>query len=188
MTGTAMSIRRAHRQRRVAIGVITCAVWIVIALLVTGWGDGLRLNVTPSEPLGLWRIVPLDQQVRAGDLVFICPPATEPMRLARERGYLRGGSCPSGYAPLIKTVVGIEGQRADVGHEVRINGKPIPQSDLVGRDGKGRSLSGARAGVIPAGTVFLHSGFAGSFDSRYFGPMPTSGILGLAQEVWTFEP
>ncbi|MDX0760458.1 conjugal transfer protein TraF, partial [Sinorhizobium medicae] len=41
---------------------------------------------------------------------------------------------------------------------------------------------------VPANYVFLHSRFAGSYDSRYFGPVPASGILGLAQEVLTYEP
>ncbi|WP_436003827.1 S26 family signal peptidase [Rhizobium sp. LjRoot30] len=43
-------------------------------------------------------------------------------------------------------------------------------------------------GVVPPGTVFLHSEFPGSFDSRYFGPLPMDGILGLAREVWTDAP
>lgn len=188
MTSTAQNIGRAHRQQRIAVVMITSAILVTAAFLAIGWAGGLRLNLTPSEPLGLWRILPLGPKIRVGDLVFICPPATEPMRLARERGYLRGGLCPSGYAPLIKTVVGIEGQRADLGHNVRIDGEPIPQSNLVGRDGKGQLISSARAGVIPVGNVFLHSDFAGSFDSRYFGPIPASGILGLAQEVWTYAP
>jgi len=38
------------------------------------------------------------------------------------------------------------------------------------------------------GTLFLHSDFVGSYDSRYFGPLPAEGTLGLAQEVLTFAP
>jgi type IV secretory pathway protease TraF len=36
--------------------------------------------------------------------------------------------------------------------------------------------------------AFLHSSFTASFDSRYFGPLPTSGILGLAESVLTYAP
>jgi len=43
-------------------------------------------------------------------------------------------------------------------------------------------------GTIPEGEVFLHSEFVGSYDSRYFGPLPSNGILGLAREILTFSP
>ncbi|RUW00077.1 conjugal transfer protein TraF, partial [Mesorhizobium sp. M1A.F.Ca.IN.022.05.2.1] len=39
-----------------------------------------------------------------------------------------------------------------------------------------------------AGFLFLHSDFAGSYDSRYFGPIPASGLLGRARPLLTFQP
>jgi type IV secretory pathway protease TraF len=42
--------------------------------------------------------------------------------------------------------------------------------------------------MVRAGEVYLHSDFIGSWDSRYFGPVPVSGVLGLAQEVLTYAP
>ncbi|MFZ1812823.1 MAG: conjugal transfer protein TraF, partial [Rhizobiaceae bacterium] len=32
------------------------------------------------------------------------------------------------------------------------------------------------------------SDFAGSYDSRYFGPIPGTGLLGRARPVLTFDP
>src|SRR5690349_13976632 len=84
---------------------------VVIALLATGWSGGYRLNLTPSEPLGLWRIEGLYRDVAVGDLVFVCPPATATFEGARRRGYLRWGSCTGGFAPLIKTVAALARQR-----------------------------------------------------------------------------
>jgi type IV secretory pathway protease TraF len=55
-------------------------------------------------------------------------------------------------------------------------------------DGKDRPLARFGGDVIPEGYVFVHSEFIGSFDSRYFGPIPASGILGMAREVWTYAP
>lgn len=149
---------------------------------------GYRINLTPSEPLGLWRIAALDRVVSAGDLVFICPPQTPVMREARARGYLRFGSCLGGVAPLIKTVIAVPGQRVAIGAGVTIDGHAIPFSDVAQRDGKGRPMVPYFGGAVPAQSVFLHSPYRSSYDSRYFGPLPVSGILGLAQPVLTYVP
>jgi len=162
----------------------------LVAILAIGAAliGGYRVNLTPSEPLGLWRIVPLDRPVAVDDLVFICPPATAEIREARARGYLRSGSCPGGVAPLIKTVIAVAGQHIEIGVSVSVDGWGVSSSSLALRDGKGRPLTPFPSGVIPPGYVFLHSAFPGSYDSRYFGPVPASGILGLAQEVLTYVP
>ena len=157
------------------------------AVLIAGL-FGLRVNLTPSEPLGLWRIVPLHRPVAVGDLVFLCPPRTEVMGQAKARGYLRSGLCSSGYAPLIKTVAALAGQTVAVGLDVSIDGRQLSHSSLSQVDGRGRALLPSAGGIVPAGEVFLHSDFVGSYDSRYFGPVPANGILGLAQEVLTYAP
>ena len=108
------------------------------------------------------------------------------MREARQRGYLRFGTCPGGVAPLIKTVVAVDGQHVEIGAGVTIDERPVPFSDLAQWDGKGRPMAAFAGGVVPENGVFLHSPFAGSYDSRYFGPLPASGILGLAREVLTY--
>lgn len=181
-----MALKR-RRNKALLLGFAT----ITMALLVTisvAWFGGYRINLTSSEPLGLWRIVKLDRPVAAGDLVFICPPQTAPMREARIRGYLRSGLCPTGVAPLIKSVVAVAGQRVDIGIGVSIDGRPVRSSTIAQRDAWGRPMTPFSGGIVPADYVFLHSAFAGSYDSRYFGPVPASGILGLAQEVLTFAP
>ncbi len=151
-------------------------------------GQGFRVNITPSEPLGLWRIVQPDRPILVGDLVFICPPDTDAMREARVRGYLRFGLCKGWVAPLIKTVVATSGQAIEIADDVRIDGRPLPHSRVASVDGQGREMVQYDGGVVPPGAVFLHSDFPGSFDSRYFGPLPIDGVLGLAQEVWTYAP
>lgn len=156
--------------------------------IATAIFGGYRINLTPSEPLGLWRIVALDRPASTGDLVFICPPQTVAMMEARERGYLHSGACPGGVAPLIKTVIAIAGQSVEIGAHVTVDGRQIPFSKLAQRDGKGRPMKPFAGGVVPDESVFLHSPFRSSYDSRYFGPLPASGILGLAQPVLTHAP
>lgn len=159
-----------------------------LGLIVLFGGAGFRVNLTPSEPLGLWLIVDPDRPILVGDLIFICPPKTGAMREARARGYLRFGLCAGRVAPLIKTVVATSGQVIEIHDDVRVDGRPLPHSRVTRTDGRGREILHHEGGVVQPGTVFLHSKFPGSFDSRYFGPLPMDGILGLAQEVWTYAP
>lgn len=175
-----------NRSRLLVIAALSA--FLPAALFVAGWTAGLRLNVTPSYPLGLWRIVPLHRDVAVGDLIFICPPQSADFDLARMRGYLRSGLCPGWLSPLIKTVVAVAGQRVEVAMAVTIDGIPLDHSDVHRTDAEGRPLPVFVGGVVPSGQVFLHSNFAGSYDSRYFGPIPEAGLLGLASPVLTFTP
>ncbi|WP_036541438.1 conjugative transfer signal peptidase TraF [Nitratireductor aquibiodomus] len=161
---------------------------IPLALLGLGYGMGFRVNLTPSYPLGLWRIETLNRDVWVGDRVFICPPLTDSFRQAREREYVRRGLCPGWLSPLIKTVVALPGQSVEIGTSVAIDGLALPQSAIQPRDGSGRELTPYPGGVVPPNTLFLFSTFRGSYDSRYFGPIPAAGVLGLAKPVFTFTP
>jgi len=172
--------------RRVSLPVALVAA--LLALIVTGGALGYRINLTPSEPLGIWRIQMPEGPYKIGDLVFVCPPPTPTMREAFDRGYLRSGLCPGGYAPLIKTIVAVSSQRIEIDRLVSIDGLALPHSAPAQLDGRGRSLRRFSGGTVPTGYVFLHSGFIGSFDSRYFGPVPASGVLGLAKAVLTYAP
>ena len=58
----------------------------------------------------------------------------------------------------------------------------------VWRQGQGRPLHPYEGGTVPSGFVFLHSPFPGSWDFRYFGPVPGSGVLGFARQVLTYAP
>lgn len=174
--------------RVAAIRYAGIAVAVLAMIAVAAWIGGYRINTTPSYPLGLWRIEALGRSAAAGDHVFICPPLTPVFARAFERGYIRRGLCPGGLSPLIKTVVATAGQRVDIGGHVSIEGRPLAHSEVHRSDGEGRALSAWRGGTVPAGYLYLHSDFAGSFDSRYFGPVPASGLLGLAHPVLTFDP
>ncbi|MGN7755738.1 conjugative transfer signal peptidase TraF [Sinorhizobium sp. 22678] len=175
-------------QRSNAVVLLVVAAFIVGGSVAAAIIGGYRINLTPSEPLGLWRIAVLNRAAKAGDLVFICPPQTPVMREARARGYLRFGTCPGGVAPLIKTVIAVPRQHVEIGAGVTIDGQAIPFSDVAQRDGKGRPMVPYFGGAVPAQSVFLHSPYRSSYDSRYFGPLPVSGILGLAQPVLTYVP
>lgn len=175
-------------RRRRARAILGIGATVVMGLFALGHLGGLRINLTPSYPLGIWRIVPLDRKVAVGDLVMICPPPTSAFTLARLRGYLHSGLCPGWLSPLIKTVAATQGQRVEIAGFVSVDGMPLAGSELRNADAEGRALLPYAGGVVPRGHIFLHSDFAGSYDSRYFGPTPAEGVLGLAQPVFTATP
>src|SRR4051812_12274201 len=96
--------------RSLPITIVIASLALLPLLAGVGLLAGLRVNLTPSYPLGLWRIKPLSRDVTAGDKIFICPPSTMAFVTARERGYLGHGLCPGWFSPLIKTVVASAGQ------------------------------------------------------------------------------
>lgn len=175
-------------RRVVVIRSAGAAIAALAAMAAAGWMGGYRLNTTPSYPLGLWRIESLERDAGAGDLVFICPPLTPDFTIAFERGYIRRGLCPGRFSPLIKTVVATEGQSVDIAAHVSVEGHPLAHSEIHRVDAEGRALSPWHGGIVPPAYLFLHSDFAGSFDSRYFGPIPAAGVLGRAVPLLTFSP
>lgn len=188
MTTTATRYHPPRRQRQRAFILVAAAGASALLVILAGTLGGFRINMTPSEPIGLWRILPLNRHPAVGDMVFVCLSRSALVDEARARGYLRRGLCASGYAPLIKTVMAVTGQHVEIIRSVRVDGLEIPHSALATVDGMGRPLIPGRSERIPPDHVFLHSPFPGSWDSRYFGSVPTSSILGLAKEVLTYAP
>ena len=176
------------RQRKIAIGALAVGAGMLSALAAGGFWGGLRLNLTPSYPLGIWRIEPRGREPVVGDMVFICPPYMPAFAIGLERGYLPTGLCPSGTVPLIKSVVAVAGQVIGIKETIVIDGVALPNSGVRSADAEGRPLSSFADGRVPPGSVFLHSDFGGSYDSRYFGPLPADGILGLASPVYVLAP
>jgi conjugative transfer signal peptidase TraF len=136
---------------------------------------GIRINLSPSLPIGLY-------QVASGSdatLVEFCPP--EPFgSLANVRGYRQPGNCPDGGAPLMKPVVAWAGDVVSLSEKgVVVNGQAIPNSAPLTRDSAGRPLTPWPFGLYTSqlGTVWVVSDYhPRSFDSRYFGPIPETLI------------
>jgi len=113
------------------------------------------------------------------DRIFICPPQVADFALARERGYLARCLCPGWFSSLIKTVVAGAGQHVLIDGSIAVDGTRLAHSSVRPVDAQGRALAPDAGGIVPAGKLFLFSEFAGSYDSRYFGPIPAVGLLGL---------
>jgi conjugative transfer signal peptidase TraF len=123
---------------------------------------GLRVNLTPSLPEGVYVLCP--GTPGRGDLASFCLEG-EFAELARERGYLQAGSCASGLRPLLKTLAGLPG-------DVILGDLFIHASDSLGR----AMPSVLPEGIIPPGMALVLADHPGSYDSRYFGLVPLDAL------------
>ncbi|MGH9663690.1 MAG: conjugative transfer signal peptidase TraF [Bryobacteraceae bacterium] len=136
---------------------------------------GLRINTSPSLPLGLY-FTSVDNNA---NLIEFCP--AEPFaRLAIVRGYRDAGACRDGAAPLLKPVVAKAGDVVDLSARgISVNGVLLPNTAPLSKDTKGRPLEAWPLGryVVAPQTVWVASSYhPRSFDSRYFGPLSTAAI------------
>jgi conjugative transfer signal peptidase TraF len=97
------------------------------------------------------------------------------------------GYLPIGV-PMLKRVLALQGQKVCRNHlTIAVDGVEVGQAQE--RDGKGRPLpawNGCR--VIAHGDIFVMNWQSNdSLDSRYFGPLPASAVIGRAVPVWTNE-
>src|SRR5689334_7601481 len=137
-------------------------------------------NASESVPLGLYSVEPVGK-LAVTNLVVAAPPQPLANFLA-ERGYLPLG------VPLIKRILALPGQLV-CRNDLVISVDRIDMGTALARDRRGRTLpvwQGCR--VIAQGEVFLMNwDEPASLDGRYFGPIPSSAIIGRATPLWTFE-
>lgn len=169
------------RLRRTAI--LAAVVAGVAAALATLRALTLALNLTPSMPIGLYRLSAVDRAPHAGDIVEMCPgPALA--AFAAGRGYLPPGPCPHRTAPLLKLVAATDGDVVDVSDaRILVNGRPLPHSETRARDSAGRPLPHAPHGIrrLHAGEVWLWTPCARGWDSRYYGALPAANLRAYAR-------
>ena len=137
-------------------------------------------NASQSAPLGLYRLQPVDT-LFVTELVAILPP--EPLA-----AFLAEGSYLPRGVPMLKRVLALPGQTVcRNGLTITVDG--IGLGEALDRDRRGRPLpiwQGCR--VVARDDVFLMNlQSADSLDSRYFGPLPASAVIGRAVPVWTNE-
>jgi conjugative transfer signal peptidase TraF len=136
-------------------------------------------NPSDSVPPGWYRIGP-PESLRVGSIVLARLPA-DATALAAQRGYL-----PE-HIPLLKRIGAMSPQQVCIEkHIVRIDGVPV--AGVHTTDGRGRPLSAwQQCRRLHDGELFLLSATnPASFDSRYFGPVAASTVIGSAQPLWTW--
>ena len=184
-SGTAPPPRLRVRARLVLAGLSACG------LAALAWASFVhplpRLTYNPSDSVavGWYRVDPLDhrtssppRRLEVGSIVLVPLPA-EAAALAAQRGYL-----PT-RIPLLKRVGAVAPQEVCIADgSVRING--VPSAAVLPADRWGRPLpSWEQCRHLRPGELFLLSVTnPASFDSRYFGPVSASAVIGVARPVW----
>jgi conjugative transfer signal peptidase TraF len=128
-------------------------------------------NGSPSEPLGVY--VRDRGPPRVGQLIAFRPPAPA-------RPYVQANMPAIAHGSILKTVVALGGDRvcARAGG-VYLNGRRL--GPTAARDRQGRALPQWRqCRVLTAGEAFVFSArIPNSFDSRYYGPVTPSDLIGV---------
>jgi len=165
-------VKPQHPSRSACRFVLIASAGMIAVFQICG-SLGIRFNLSPSLPMGIYIAS------KAGKLVEFCP--AEPFAaLAIERGYRDQGSCPDGAAPLLKPVVAVGGDSVELSERgLAVNGSLLPDSAPLAADTKGRPLHAWPPGrsIVPEGMLWVISSYnPRSFDSRYFGPIPTTAV------------
>lgn len=164
---------------------LTWAVATYFSVLATGVAfvdppKKLIWNASASAPVGLYRVVPVDR-IDVTDLAVVMPP-DELANFLDERRYL-----PKGL-PLLKRVLALGGSEVcRSGTDITAYGMSYGQARA--RDSQGRSLpvwQGCRQ-IAESEVFFMNWDAPDSFDSRYFGPLPFTTVIGRAIPLWTTD-
>ena len=182
------SPRARLRARIVLAGLSACG------LAALAWASFVqplpRLIYNPSDsvPVGWYRVDPIQHRagslarsLSVGSIVLTRLPAGA-AALAAQRGYLPA------RVPLLKRVGAVAPQHVCiVDAMVWMDGVPV--ATALAADRLGRQLpSWPQCRRLRPGELFLLSVTnPASFDSRYFGPVNASAVIGVARPVW-LEP
>jgi signal peptidase I len=158
--------------------VETVAVTLVLFLVIQAFiaqpyqveGDSMERTVEPQQYVLVDKLSPRFDAYHRGDIVVFRPP----------EGFQRGDT------PFIKRVIGVAGDEVELRDGgVVVNGtaidEPYAYADPPGSPPEATISSGPTSWQVPDGAVFLLGDHrTDSEDSRVFGPVSTSQVLGRA--------
>lgn len=146
---------------------VICLVVLVTTLQVIG----IRINTSPSLPIGVWKIRKVDTRfLRIGDSVAI-----------------RKSCIPGASAHLLKLVAALPGDVIGRSEDhVYRNGCELPLSTIKASNSRSEKIDNVNYPlVVPEEHIWLHSNHVNGFDSRYFGPIPAQkAVIGRAILLW----
>jgi len=173
------------RARLVLAGLSACGLAALVWASFVHPLPRLIYNPSDSVPVGWYRVDPLDH--RAGSLprplsmgsIVLATLPPEAAALAAQRGYLPA------RVPLLKRVGAIAPQHVCVFDAlVWIDGVPVAAVRPADRLGRPLPFWPQCRQLRPGELFLLSSTNPASFDSRYFGPVSTSAVIGIARPIW----
>lgn len=176
-----------NRFRNVA--VLSIAVFsFALAVGAAFYCSGFRINLTPSLPVGIWKINEQFTEIKKGDIVWFAPTKAI-AQFGIKRNYLvetRG--CENNCIPLIKQVYGLPGDTFGFDNDlIRINDHQIENAKRRQTDSQGRPMPKLSDGRVPQDHLFVLTLNSHSFDSRYYGTIPIKNVEGTATPVLTWK-
>jgi conjugative transfer signal peptidase TraF len=139
---------------------------------------GIVLNPSPSAPKGLY--------ARSTDpnFVLFCPDQRWPSFAKNpnfRRNWVPSSACPDGHRAFLKPIAAKPGDTVSVtAHGIVVNGKLIPHSIPLKEDNFGEPLHAYPYGIyrVQPGQLWVISPYSDrSYDSRYYGPIPSNSVL-----------
>ncbi len=189
-TGGTAPRPRSHTRSRLRARIVLAGL-AACGLAALAWASFVhplpRLIYNPSDSVavGWYRIDPFDPRTASlprplsVDSIVLVPLPTTAAALAAQRGYLPV------RVPLLKRVGAVAPQHVCVFDAlVWIDGVPV--AAVRPADRLGRPLpSWPQCRQLRPGELFLLSvANPASFDSRYFGPVSASAVIGVARPIW----
>lgn len=181
MTATTTTLPLSRLRTRIVLATLSAC-----GISALAWASfaqpAVRVVYNPSDsvPVGWYHITPAaspPHSLHVGCIVLVQLPA-DTSALAAQRGYLPA------HIPLLKRVGAVAPQHVcTMDGKLRIDGVPV--ATLLPADRQGRPLpSWQQCRRLADGELFLLSTtHPTSFDSRYFGPIQASAVLGTAQPI-----
>jgi signal peptidase I len=155
--------------------VLTLIIFLVIQNFVAQpykvQQQSMEHTLEPDQYVLVDKLTPRLDTYKRGDIVVFTPPAD--------------WANPDDGTPFIKRVIGVGGDKVEVKDgEVSVNGtillEPYLYADAPG-DPAQPTIASQESWTVPAGELFLMGDHrANSADSRSFGTVPTSHIIGRA--------
>ena len=180
-TGQASTRSAAGMSRRVSLLAVTL-VGASVCLGAPWIHPPIRLvyNASPSVALGWYLRVPASRLAVGMFVVARLPPAAA--RLAADRGYL-----PI-TVPVVKRIAADHGESVcERSRILSIDGRPVARALVEDSEGRPLPAWSGCGDLAPNDYLLLGDGALDSYDSRYFGPVTASAILGRAIPLWTWR-
>jgi len=181
-TGGTAPLLRSHARSRLRARIVLAG-FAACGLAALAWASFVHplprsiYNPSDSVAVGWYRIAPPDAP-RVGSIVLTTLPP-DAAALAAQRGYLPA------RVPLLKRVGATAPQHVCVFDAlVWIDGVPVAAVRPADRLGRPLPSWQQCRQLRPGELLLLSSTNPASFDSRYFGPISASAVIGIAHPVW----
>lgn len=176
-----MKLLIPRNPKTIKITLSIVGLFIIVQMFSLVAAPFLYLNLSPSQPRGLYLRQPLEEPLEVGELVLLDVPKHAQPYIYGRRWLPRG-------ALLLKRVGALSGDEYQIQEgDFYIRGKRV--GPVFAQDSQGLPLPRKRGffqvqkdHFLPIATRIPHS-----FDGRYFGDVPLALIRGKARPLWIFQ-